>query len=80
MSETYEMEPPWYEDHERKRDAELARLKAELPEKLKQCVDQFQDMVGFQPGESRNALVCEIRDAVVAAARRLLSGEGEVKP
>lgn len=28
------------------------------------AIDLFQDIVGWQPGESRNALVCEIEDRV----------------
>jgi hypothetical protein len=34
-------------------------------------INRFQDLVSWQPGESRNALVCEIRDkvdALIAAA------------
>ena len=28
------------------------------------AIDRFQDIYGWQPGESRNRLVCEIRDRV----------------
>lgn len=28
-------------------------------------VNHFQDVCGFQSGESRNALICEIRDAII---------------
>jgi hypothetical protein len=32
-------------------------------------IDIFQDVVGWQPGESRNALVADIRDKVEGALR-----------
>ena len=28
------------------------------------AIDRFQDIIGWQPGKSRNRLVCEIRDRV----------------
>ena len=44
-------------------------------------INRFQDIWSWQPGESRNALVCEIRDRVdaliacSAIAREALDGE-----
>ena len=29
------------------------------------AINRFQDILGWQPGESRNKLVCEIRDRVL---------------
>ncbi len=29
------------------------------------AIDRFQDIFGWKPGESRNELVCEIRDRVL---------------
>ena len=50
--------------------AEVARLESQiavLREKARTTIHRFQDILGWQQGESRNALICEIRDAVDAA-------------
>jgi hypothetical protein len=36
----------------------------ELQKKVYTQIDIFQDIWSWQPGESRNALVCDIRDKV----------------
>jgi hypothetical protein len=41
----------------------LAQI-AVLREKVYTTIDSFQDILGWQQGESRNALISEIRDAV----------------
>lgn len=47
------------------RQAVAAGAKEEREECAK-AIDLFQDIIGWQEGESRNALVCEIRDRIRA--------------
>lgn len=44
-----------------------------LIDKLEERINRFQDIVGWQPGESRNALVAEIRNAAVQCVREHLA-------
>ena len=41
-----------------------------------QTIDRFQDIIGWQKGESRNKLVCEIRDKVDKSFAALGDGDG----
>lgn len=47
--------------------------KAEVVERVTRRIDQFQDIVGWQPGESRNKLVAEIRDEALKELEAALS-------
>jgi hypothetical protein len=50
---------------------------AVLREKARTTIDRFQDILGWQPEESRNALICEIRDAVDAALAQTAPKEAQ---
>lgn len=46
--------------------ARMTAAASVLLDEITTIIDSFQDIIGWQPGESRNALVCEIRDKVRA--------------
>lgn len=46
-------------------------------ERVYACINQFQDILSWQNDESRNGLICEIRDKVDALFKRAFAGDGE---
>jgi len=49
-----------------------------LVELAAKTINRFQDMVGWQTGETRNALIAEIRDAVICAMRNVTNTENQM--
>ena len=60
------------------RPAAVDPMNEALVELAAKTINRFQDMVGWQTGETRNALIAEIRDAVICAMRNVTNTENQM--